>query len=203
MNSDPRIDFFDALAAGWDDEHPVRDSMVNGLARWCGLLELRPETALLEVGCGTGKTTDWLAEQIAPGRVTAIDFSPRMIEQALAKHLKADFQCLDICNTSPGRGCYDVVLCLNSFPHFRDQATALQQCAASLISTGRLIVMHLAGSNHINQFHAKLEGAVQGDILPVGDQWAPLLSQAGLEQVRLIDQKDLFFMEARPKSPGD
>jgi ubiquinone/menaquinone biosynthesis C-methylase UbiE len=203
MMMDPRIAFFDALARGWDAEQPVRDSMVQGLALRRDLLDLQPEMSLLEVGCGTGKTTGWLAEQVTPGRVTAIDFSPRMIECALNKQIDADFHSMDICSDVPGRACFDVVLCLHSFPHFRDQATALRHCAAALKSTGRLIVMHLAGSDHINQFHAQLEGAVQDDMLPVGDQWTPLLSQAGLEQVRLIDQEDRFFLEARRASPVD
>lgn len=203
MNNDPRIDFFNDLAAGWDDEYPARDSMVQGLIHWQRLLNLQPETALLEVGCGTGKTTGWLADQVKPGRVTAVDFSPRMIERAHAKHPETDFLCLDICCDTPGRDCFDVVLCLHSFPHFRDQAAALRHCATALIPTGRLIVMHLAGSDHINTFHAQLEGAVQNDVLPVGDQWTPLLSQAGLRQTQLIDQKDLFFLEAQPKLHGD
>ncbi len=154
MKSDPRIAFFDALAKGWDNEQPARDSMVEGLAKWRDHLGLRPEMSLLEVGCGTGKTTGWLAKQVMPGRVTAIDFSPRMIEQALAKQLDADFHHMDICCVVPGQARFDVILCLHSFPHFRDQAAALRHCAAALTSTGRLIVMHLAGSDHINRFHA-------------------------------------------------
>ena len=93
-----------------------------------------------------------------------------------------------------------MILCFHSFPHFRDQAAALRNFAGALKPGGRLIVMHLAGSDHINHFHANLEDVVKTDLLPVGEEWPPLLSQAGLRQKKLIDREDLFYMEAVAES---
>ncbi len=196
--SDPRIGFFDALAANWDNELPSSQAMTDRLSQHVGLLALKPGMSLLEVGCGTGKTTAWLAAQVAPGRVKAIDFSPEMIARAMAKGIDADFACLDVCRDNLGRDRYDVILCLHSFPHFRDQAAALWNLAQALKPGGRLIVMHLAGSDHINHFHAGIDGAVNGDLLPVGEEWKALLRDAGLLQAMLIDREDLFFLEAAP-----
>lgn len=196
MNADPRIAFFDALAAGWDNEEPSSQTMTARLSQHADLLALQPGQALLEVGCGTGKTTAWLAAQVAPGRVTAIDFAPDMITKAKAKGIDADFSCLDVCSERLGCGRYDVILCFHSFPHFRDQSAALRNFVRALMPDGRLIVMHLAGSEHINHFHAGIDGAVKGDLLPAWNEWQSLLSEAGLKQVTLIDREDLFFMEA-------
>lgn len=197
MNQDdPRVSFFDDMAAGWDAEEPSAETMTAGLSSHADLLDLRPGQSLLEVGCGTGKTTAWLAEQVAPGRVTAIDFSPKMIDIARGKGIDADFACVDVCCDDLGRERYDVILCFHSFPHFRDQPAALKNFARAVKPDGRLIVMHLAGSDHINEFHAAIEGPVSGDVLPVGDDWPPLLEAAGLRQTKLIDQHDLFFLEA-------
>lgn len=194
--SDPRISYFDALAARWDDEEPSSQTMTGRLSQQAALLALRPGLSLLEVGCGTGKTTAWLAAQVAPGRVTAIDFAPEMIVRAKGKGLDADFACLDVCGDRLGCARYDVILCFHSFPHFRDQSAALRNFAQALKPGGRLIVMHLAGSDHINHFHANLDGPVNGDVLPVGQEWAALLASAGLSQTQLIDREDLFFVEA-------
>ncbi|MGC9453747.1 MAG: class I SAM-dependent methyltransferase [Phycisphaerae bacterium] len=198
MNSrqDPRMEYFDSLAADWDREEPSADEMVAGLSAQADLLKLRAGEDLLEVGCGTGKTTGWLAGQVAPGRVTAIDFSPKMIEQARGKSIDADFACVDVCADDLGRDVYDVILCFHSFPHFRDQQAALRNFATAMKPTGRLIVMHLVGSEHLNQFHASLAGAVSGDALPVGDEWTALLDAAGLRQTKHVDRHDLFFLEA-------
>jgi len=90
--------------------------MTARLSRHVGLLALEPGQSLLEVGCGTGKTTAWLAAQVAPGRVTAIDFAPQMIAKAKAKGIDADFACLDVCGEALGSGRYDVILCFHKLP---------------------------------------------------------------------------------------
>ena len=193
---DPRIAFFDALAARWDSEEPSSQRMTARLSQHADLLSLKPGQSLLEVGCGTGKTTGWLAAQVAPGRVTAIDFAPDMIAKAQAKSIDVDFACMDVCRDDLDCGRYDVILCFHSFPHFRDQAAALRNFARALTPEGRLFVTHLAGSDHINRFHAGIDGPVKGDALPVGAAWDPLLSQAGLRMATLIDRENLFFLDA-------
>jgi ubiquinone/menaquinone biosynthesis C-methylase UbiE len=194
--SDPRIAYFDALADRWDDEAPSSQTMTDRLRQHADLLALTPGQSLLEVGCGTGKTTAWLASQIAPARVTAIDFAPEMVARANAKGIDADFACLDVCFDRLDRDRYDVILCFHSFPHFRDQAAALSNFARALKPAGRLIVTHIAGSEQINGFHAGLDSPVNSDFLPVGQAWEPLLAAACLCQTSLIDRDDLFFLEA-------
>jgi len=193
---DPRVGYFDALAAKWDNAEPSGRTMIDRLSRQADLLALKPGLSLLEVGCGTGKTTAWLAAQVAPARVTAVDFAPEMIARAAAKGIDADFACLDVCCDPLDAGRYDVILCFHSFPHFRDQPAALRNFTGALTPAGRLIVMHLAGSDHINRFHAGIDGPVRGDALPAADQWTALLAEAGLSQTMLIDREDLFYLEA-------
>jgi ubiquinone/menaquinone biosynthesis C-methylase UbiE len=202
--ADPRIAFFDGLAERWDDENPSAERMVARLAQHADMLALQSGESLLEVGCGTGKTTGYLVEQIAPGRVTAIDFAPKMIDRAQAKNIDADFQCMDICSDDLGTALYDVVLCFHSFPHFRDQPAALRNLRRAMKDTGRLIIMHCAGSDHINQFHANLTGAVNQDLLPVDEEWEALLDDAGLMSQTLIDRDDLFILIAQsdPRAQG-
>ena len=195
-DADQRIAYFDALAAEWDDHEPSAETMIARLSQHADLLALAPGQRLLEVGCGTGKTTGYLAGQIAPGRVTAIDFAPAMVARARAKGIEADFACVDVCSDDLGEALYDVILCFHSFPHFRDQARALRGFARALKAGGRLIVMHMVGSRPLNAFHAGLDGPVHVDALPVGDEWRPLLAQAGFESTRFIDRDDLFFLEA-------
>jgi len=195
-SEDPRIAYFDSLAATWDGQEPSEATMTARLSERADLLALRSGQVLLEVGCGTGKTTAWLAARVAPGRVTAIDFAPEMITRARAKGVDADFVCRDVCRDDLGSGLYDVILCFHSFPHFRDQPAALRRFAEALKPDGRLIVMHIFSSAHLNHFHATLNGPVNVDRLPVGDQWRPLLAGAGLERTTHIDSQTLFFLDA-------
>lgn len=193
---DPRIAFFNDLAPTWDSEGPSADQVIARLDACRDLLGLRPGQDVLEVGCGTGKTTAWLVAQVTPGRVTAVDFAPGMIEMARAKGIDADFLCLDVCcqGLQPKR--FDLVFCFHCFPHFRDQDAALRKLGGCLAPGGRLIVMHLAGSEQINRFHAGLNSCVRDDVLPPLDHWPDILARVGLRLVRQIDRDDLFLVEA-------
>lgn len=199
--TDPRIEYFQTLAETWDHEEPSCEQMTAGVAARADLLALRPGESLLEVGCGTGKLTAWLAGQIRPGRVTAIDFAPKMVDQAQAKGIDADFRCLDVCSDPLPAQAFDVVLCFHVLPHFRDQPQAVGNLAAAMKPAGRLLVMHLAAAEKINAFHAQLDGAVHGDVMPVArNDWEELLEPAGLTVEDYRNEDDLFFLQARRTS---
>ena len=124
---DPRIGHFDALAADWDTKGRSGGEMVAFLRKHADLLGLVLGQNLLEVGCGTGKTTAWLAAQVAPGgRTTAVDFSSEMIQRARQKGIDAEFRCADACSDELGRGCYDVFFASTAF---RISATNWLPCA--------------------------------------------------------------------------
>jgi len=194
--SDPRAAYFDGLSAGWDGDGSGAAEAIRRLEAAGGLLALAPGQDLLEVGCGTGRLTAWLARAVSPGRVTAVDFAPGMIERARARGIDAAFVCADVCGDDLGAERFDVALCFQCFPHFRDQAAATRTLARSLRPAGRLIVVHLRGSAAINAHHDRVGGPVAGDHLPAADAWDGLLAPAGLTRTRQIDREDLFFLAA-------
>jgi ubiquinone/menaquinone biosynthesis C-methylase UbiE len=193
---DPRIAFFDQLAPLWASECSHPEAALRRLAELNEHLGLAPGQELLEVGCGTGQFTGWLASTVAPGRVVAVDFSPGMLAEARRRSLPAEFRLLDICSNERLADRFDVVLCFNAFPHFRQKPTALRQMARSLKPRGRLLILHLAGSAQINTFHQNLNAPVCNDLLPSPDKWPELLKSAGLRLASLVDQPDLFFLKA-------
>lgn len=196
---DPRIDFFDQLAPRWDTAGQDPAETVARLSELAELLDLRAGENLLEVGCGTGQITGWLAQQVAPGRVVAVDFAPTMLDHARGKHAGVEFRRVDVCHDSLGGDTFDVALCFHSFPHFRDQAAALGNLTQALRPAGRLIVLHLAGSAQINAFHDQVGGTVRGDHLPTRGRWDTLLSAAGLAVRQFHDREGLFLLvAARP-----
>ena len=193
--TDPRIAFFDHHAGSWDDDKSVIDSNIRRLGELRDVMGLHAGMDLLEVGCGTGQITPWLCSTVAPGKVTAVDFSREMLAKAQAKEIDADFRLLDICDDGP-MGEFDVALCFHCFPHFRDQAVALRNLSSALKPDGSLVVMHLVGSEAINAFHNGVGGAVRGDYLPSGGEWDDLLTRSGLKLTELIDRDDLFILRA-------
>lgn len=193
---DPRIAFFDEHAQTWDTDGPDAIAALNRMAESEDILRLEPGTDLLEVGCGTGQLTQWLADHVRPGCVTAIDFSQAMLAKARAKEIDAAFRKADVCCDDLGSELFDVVFCFHCFPHFRDQQAALRNLTRTLRPTGRFIVMHLAGSEQINAFHSNVSGPVSDDLLPDASQWDALLEPVNLRKTLLVDKEDLFFLDA-------
>ncbi|WCJ58963.1 class I SAM-dependent methyltransferase [Fontisphaera persica] len=195
---DPRIAYFDQLAPRWDTQCSNPAAVLQRLASLRARLPLRPGLHLLEVGCGTGQITGWLAAQVAPGQVVAVDFSPAMLEIARARGIPGAVFCqADICQGPPPGGPFDAALCFNAFPHFRDQDAALRHLAAALQPGGVLLVLHLCGSEALNQFHHQLNPPVNHDHLPPLDCWPVMLRDAGLAYEEGVDQADLFLLRAR------
>jgi len=193
---DPRVAFFDHHAHCWEDNPQSNASILRRLGCLRERLGLRFGLRVLEVGCGTGLITGWLTDCVGGDRVTAMDFSPAMLAKAKAKGIPADFRQLDICKSVPAGAAFDLALCFQSFPHFRDQQTALRHLASSLKTQGRLIVLHLASSEEINAYHHRIGGDVAGDLLPASGEWPALMIEAGLRIQSLEDRPDLFFLEA-------
>jgi len=196
---DPRITFFDNHAASWDTSGPDIQGTLDRLSELEDRLELAAGQSIMEIGCGTGQITQWLADRVHPGRVVAVDFSSQMLAQARKKDIQAEFRQADVCKDSLGNREYDTVLCFHSFPHFRDQRAALRNFVQALRPNGRLFVVHLAGSEEINHFHDHVGGAVAGDYLPQSEAWDELLASAGLKKDVFIDEPTLFFLKASLK----
>jgi ubiquinone/menaquinone biosynthesis C-methylase UbiE len=51
-----------------------------------GLLQLQPEDAVLEIGCGHGNTLAKAADAVSRGSLYGIDFSPTMHAHAIRRH---------------------------------------------------------------------------------------------------------------------
>ena len=192
---DSRVAFFDDHAASWD-RHGPGDTLQRLDELKCRL-GLQPGHEVLEVGCGTGQITDWVAKAVYQGRVVAIDFSPAMLAQALTRKVRAEFRLMDICRETATSELFDTVLCLNAFPHFRDKPAALRQIQRHLKPTGQLVVLHLAGSAQLNALHQRLPDPICRDLMPSIQEWPGLLSQASLQITTFDDRADLFLLKAR------
>jgi len=195
-NVDPRIGFFDGLAEGWDGSGPEPGAVLEHMERRSALLGLQAGECVLEVGCGTGQLTGWLAERVRPGRVVGLDFSSEMLRQAQAKSISATFRLADVCQDDLGIAEFDLALCFHSFPHFRDQPAALRNLARCLRPGGRLVVMHLRGRDAVNAFHQGVGGSIAGDFLPDEPHWRTWLEAAGFRPPQITDGPDGFFLRA-------
>lgn len=195
-NRGPLIEFFDGLAENWDEAEQNPAETLRRVEGLRDLLNLGEGDDLLEVGCGTGQLTGWLADRVSPGGVVAVDFSQKMLDLAKTKSPRAEFRLMDVCHDALEPNRFDVAFCFHSFPHFRDQPAAVRNLAAALKSSGRMLVVHLNSRQGINDFHDKIGGPVAGHHLPDDEGWDTLLSDVRLEKTMLTDIEGLFLLEA-------
>ena len=195
---DALASFFDAAAADWDTQSPPAAQTCSRLDALRDDLGLRAGMDLLEVGCGTGQTTEWLSCQVAPGRVTAVDISEAMLRRAQARGDSAAFRQVDVCVDHLGVAEFDVAFCLHVFPHFRDVQAALANLRRSLRPGGRLLILHLAHWREINELHDRIGGAVAGHHLPAPGDWESLIRGSGFRLMQLRDELKLLLVVAEP-----
>lgn len=100
--------------------------------------------SVLEIGCGTGKNTSFLAQ--VGTRVHAIDFSQGMIEKAREK-VKAEnvrFEIADLTQTWPcADKAYDLIVCNLVLEHIEDFSLIFSEASRVLEEKGKFLVNEL------------------------------------------------------------
>jgi ubiquinone/menaquinone biosynthesis C-methylase UbiE len=139
-------EYWDSAAVVFDEkpDHGLRSEHTR--AAWDRLLRAWAPPApadVLDVGCGTGSLSVLLAA--AGHRVTGVDLSPRMIEQARAKlsacGLTGRFLVGDAADAPTGRERFDMLLCRHLVWTLPDPRTALREWVIRLRPAGRLVLI--------------------------------------------------------------
>jgi SAM-dependent methyltransferase len=133
-----RRDSFRRDAAAYDALRPEYPAEL--LSEAMALAGLRPGDPVLEVGCGTGQATEWLADQGL--HVVAVDRAEEML--ALAKARVADRVSVDVrladFETMPVEPRYRALVLATSY-HWLDPRDRMERCAGHLRPGGALILL--------------------------------------------------------------
>lgn len=103
---------------------------------------LRPNSRMLEFGCGTGSTAIWLAPHV--GHILAIDYSARMLDIAREKARAAgasnvSFAQGSLAELESPAGSWDVILAMNILHLLPDRAQTLTR-VKELLKPGGLFI---------------------------------------------------------------
>ena len=110
------------------------------------LLELRPGSRILDVGCGAGDDARAMARLVAPdGRVVAIDIEPRMVAEAERRstgvNLPVEFRIADVYDLQFEDGTFDGSRAERMFLHLAEPQRALAQMVRVVGSGGKVAVV--------------------------------------------------------------
>lgn len=133
---------YDEWSATYDEvENPTRDLEAKACRELLGAIGLG---RVLELGCGTGKNTAWLAENA--DRVTAVDLSPEMQAAARSRVTagNVDFKIADLAGDwGLGEERFETVTASLVLEHIEDLNKIFENAAASLTAGGRFYICEL------------------------------------------------------------
>jgi SAM-dependent methyltransferase len=189
--------FFEHLAAEWDDCQPPdrQNKLDNLLSRFDATIQ--NANLVLEVGTGTGGLIPILKKRYPKPKIIQIDFANAMLQRAQKNHngdylVQADAHELPFLNKT-----FSVVICHNSFPHFKEKMVALQGMRRVLKPGGTLLILHEQSREKVNYIHQHaLAMEIHNDLLPNGNEMGNLLLQSGFNPMIIEDHEDHYIVTA-------
>ncbi len=120
-----------------EDEYDIRNKMID-------LLELKPNSKVLEVSAGTGKDSEIIASRLSnEGELFCLDISPEMLKYAKnrLKNVSVPFEL--ICGTAITlpfeTNSFDALLCFAGVGHFTDSKKGLSEMARVVKPGGKVV----------------------------------------------------------------
>jgi SAM-dependent methyltransferase len=146
----------------------------------------------LEVGCGNGSLSIWLADLVAPtGHAVAVDLDLSLVDRQAAPTL--ELRQADIVAAPVEPGTFDLVTARAVLHHVSDVDAAIENLVASLAAGGAILLIEpdflpvsVAEPPEVRAFwNGWLEwSGQQGIDYHLGRALAPRLAAAGLQQVK-------------------
>ncbi len=146
---------------------PVHDAVIKGVRE-------ESPARVADIGCGTGLLTTRLNSSVR-GTVVGLDFSPGMLDRAVARAPAVRWVRGDALHLPFASGAFDTLCCTESFHWYPDQAGAAVELGRVLAPGGRLFLA-LMSLPYTTGFGPQVRW-------PARDQLAQMLGDAGLEVV--------------------
>ena len=135
-------------AAGYKKKNFIQAKydFIDEMAKWGQIDPLKPPAKILDVGCGIGGTSRYLAKKFGPATsVTGITLSSAQVERAtqLAKERNipnAQFQVMDALDLKFEDNSFDVVWACESGEHMPDKKRYVEEMARVLKPGGRIVI---------------------------------------------------------------
>ena len=174
------IEFFDALAPGWDAETVVDDDVIRTVLDHAGVVS---GCKVLDVATGTGVLIPYyLAREVSS--VTAVDISPEMLRVARQKFPEPAVRfILGDAETAVPDCDFDAIVIYNALPHFPDAERLIASLSTHLRTGGTLTVAHGASREVINAHHKERAQTVSNGLMEaaaLADVFSKYLSVAAV-----------------------
>lgn len=100
---------------------------------------------ILDVGCGSGYSTELIYHSFRPSKLVAFDLMPEQIERAKKRKIPVEFYVGDIMEIAQGNDKFDAAFVFGMLHHVPDWRGALNEIARVLKKDGILLVEEVEG----------------------------------------------------------
>ncbi len=177
--------------SGNESKEEAQDLLVEHLAGWA---EVPRDADGLDIGCGMGATSLWLARH-RNARMTGITLSPRQreiaCELAAREQIAAEFLVADADTYEPPAP-FDFTWMVGVLGHFEDQRAFLRRAARFLRPGGLFVLADWVADPFLSQAdrHRYVEPVLAGMLMPTIatlDSYVEWLEESGFEVLRSAD----------------
>lgn len=189
--------FFEHLAAEWDARQPAdrQEKLEQLMAGFDALI--KNAARILEVGTGTGGLLPVLKKHSPGADIIQVDFAHAMLLRAQFNHNGDQLVQADVHQLPFGLRCFDLAICHNSFPHFKNKPLALQSLYQIMKQNGKLLILHEISRERVNAIHQQAAAVeIHLDLLPENDKMHRLLSTCHFSQIEIDDRPDHYSVLA-------
>jgi len=139
---------FDTVAAGYD--HPALSFFPETAKRLIEHLKLEPHLRLLDVCTGTGVVALTAAEKLTRGKVTGIDLSSGMLQQAINKAAEknldnTEFKQMDLEHLELDEAAFDIATSSFGLFFLEDMTQGLSNITSTVKPGGKVAITSFAG----------------------------------------------------------
>ena len=182
-----------------NNAHPGGSALTKSLLK---RERLTSDMTLLDVGCGTGQTTLFIAKHY-PCRVVAIDLSRKMLEKAEHNFSQSGLSIpllrANVMNLPFRRNAFDFVLAESVTIFTENIHRTLREYCRVLKPGGILLAIEGTSLQPLEKQEAKeLKEALGISFLPTKDEWEQLIKAAGFSNVNVLLQQRMGWMGAFP-----
>jgi ubiquinone/menaquinone biosynthesis C-methylase UbiE len=141
-------EFFDGWAAGYEDRR-ISPWFQYTQSLAIEAMDLRPDSRVLDVGCGTGYAVRRLAALLPGGKACGIDISPSMVTEARSRVPAAiadrvEFREASSASIPYPEGFFTHIMCTNSFHHYPAPHDVLLEMQRVLVPNGQIVIFENA-----------------------------------------------------------
>lgn len=194
---------FDTVSGGYDNS--ALRFFSRSAEEMAALLGLRGDEHVLDVACGTGHAALAVARLLPRGRVTAVDFSPGMLEQARQKTASVNVRNLDFLERDMQalgfpEPAFDAAICAFGIFFVEDMDRQLAHIASFVKPGGKIMI-----SNFQENYFDPLKDLMVKRLAGMGVQmppqtWKRIASEAGCRE--LFEKAGLRDIRVEKKNVG-